>query len=865
MSPSVNNKGFNWKAAAVLYLGLLAVSHSWQAFTGNEIMVADPEKPSVRLQAVAGDTLVSGLRVRVPYRDLYTGVDPEPPVLLLLEGEEGALDSLLPYLDDSLRVVAPDLPGQGGAYQEAPDYSMSAWAVYAGQLLDSLEIDRAHVLGHELGGAAAIRFSRHDSSSTASLILLSSMGVQELEMLGSRPLNHAVHGIRLGTYWFLRNAVPHFGLLEKPLHAGPARTHFDSDQRPLRDYLRRYRGPMLIQHGEEDAVVPAVAAREHYRIVPQSRLEIYEGSDHKLVQNRGAEVARDILSFVRQVERDGGITASRADSTRLKESRRDFESVEFSRFTGFNLVLLMFFIAIATFISEDLTCIGAGLLAARGLIGFFPATAACFIGILVGDMGLYLVGRWLGRPAVKRAPLKWMVSESDLKRSAEWFSARGPAIIIASRFLPGSRLPTYFSAGVIGAGFWMFSFYFLIAAVIWTPLLVGLSMLVGQELIAYFSLYREYALWVVLGAVLLLLMIVKVVLPAFSYRGRRLLISRWKRLTNWEFWPPWVIYFPVFCYILWLSLRYRGLTVFTAANPGIPEGGFVGESKSGILDLFPDEEAVAPYRLISSDLERKERLETANRFMEKRELDFPVVVKPDRGERGSGVEIIRHRRELEDRITGSERDLMIQQYAGGDEFGVFYYRYPGMEQGNIFSITCKEMLLVEGDGVSTLEELILEDDRALCLAPRHLRVHRDRLYDIPEKGEQVPLVEIGTHAKGSVFSDGGELISENLRREMDRISRSADGFFFGRYDLRAPSREALKRGEGLRIIEVNGVTSESTNIYDASHSFLDAQRILMKQWRLAFKIGHIQAERGHKPAPTGRLLTLLFHHVLRRG
>lgn len=864
MSRSANNRGFNWKALALGYLCLLAVSHFWQAFSVNEITEAVPGHPSASLQAVAGDTLVPGRRVIIPYRDIYLGGDPDPPVLLMLEGKEGALESLLPYLADSLRVLAPDLPGQGAAYQEVPDYSMSAWAGYAGQLLDSLGVERAHVLGHELGGAAAIRLSRRDSSSTASLILLSSMGVQELEMLGSRPLNHAVHGIRLGTYWLLRNAIPHFGLLNRPLHAGPARTHYDSDQRPLRDHLLRYRGPMLIQHGGEDAVVPVAAAREHYRIVPQSRLEIYGGSDHKLAQKRSEEVARDILSFVRQVERDEGITASQADSTRLKESRRDFESVEFSRFTGSNLVLLMFFIAIATFISEDLTCIGAGLLAARGLIGFFPAAAACFIGIFVGDMGLYLVGRWLGRPAVKRAPLKWMVSESDLKRSAEWFSVRGPAIIIASRFLPGSRLPTYFSAGVIGAGFWMFSFYFLVAALIWTPLLVGLSMLVGQELIAYFSLYREYALWVVLGAVLLLLMIVKVVLPAFSYRGRRLLVSRWKRLTNWEFWPPWAIYFPVFFYLLWLSLRYRGLTVFTAANPGIPEGGFVGESKCGILDLFSGEEAIAPYRIIFSDLKRNERLDAANRFMEERELEFPVVVKPDRGERGSGVEIIRGRKELADKITGSDRDLMIQQYVGGVEFGVFYYRYPGREHGNIFSITRKEMLYVEGDGVSTLEELILEDERALSLAPRHIREHRDRLYDIPEKRERIPLVEIGTHAMGAVFSDGSELISEKLRREMDRISRSADGFFFGRYDLRAPSREALKKGEGLRIIEVNGVTSESTNIYDASHSYSDAQRILMRQWRLAFEIGRAQADRGHKPAPAGHLLTLLFHHFLRR-
>src|SRR5262245_57852219 len=65
-------------------------------------------------------------------------------------------------------------------------------------------------------------------------------------------------------------------------------------------------------------------------------------------------------------------------------------------------------------------------------------------------------------------------------------------------------------------------------------------------------------------------------------RGRRLLLSSWRRLTRWEFWPPWVFYPPLCLYVACLMIKYRSLTVFTAANPAIAAGGFVGESKFAI-------------------------------------------------------------------------------------------------------------------------------------------------------------------------------------------------------------------------------------------------------------------------------------------
>ncbi len=242
---------------------------------------------------------------------------------------------------------------------------------------------------------------------------------------------------------------------------------------------------------------------------------------------------------------------------------------------GWELIWTLLLIATATLIREDLACISAGLMVARGTIGLVPAVVASYAGILIGDILLYLAGRYIGQPALGRAPLKWLLREEEVARATHWFSAKGPGLIITSRFLPGSRLPTYFSAGMLGTGFWRFTLYFSVAAALWTPILVGVSALVGNRMFVYYDTFRGYGMMIVVATILLIWLMVKLVIPLFSFRGRRLLLSSFRRKTRWEFWPPYVFYIPVAAYVLFLGLKYRSLTLFTAANPGMPDGGFI--------------------------------------------------------------------------------------------------------------------------------------------------------------------------------------------------------------------------------------------------------------------------------------------------
>jgi hypothetical protein len=349
--------------------------------------------------------------------------------------------------------------------------------------------------------------------------------------------------------------------------------------------------------------------------------------------------------------------------------------------------------------------------------------------------------------------------------------------------------------------------------------------------------------------------------PLFSYRGRRLLLAAWRRRWRWEFWPTNLFYLPIVVYVLWLGLRFRSPTLFTAANPAMPAGGIKGESKSAILDSLSGSGAVPAYLVLDRALTIDEQAALAQTFMARNELGFPIVCKPDVGERGKGVQKVRSTDDLYAYLHASRSqpaDIIVQQYVEGLEFGIFYYRYPENAQGQIFSITDKRRLFITGDGEHTLEWLILRDERAVCMAPLHFQTHYRRLFDVPPPGQLIELVEVGTHARGALFLDGRSLITPDLTAAIDGISRHFEGFYFGRYDIRVPSLEALRQGQELSVLELNGVTSEATHIYDPRYRLLKAWRDLMRQWEIAFEIGRINAQRGVVPISPGAFLALVL-------
>jgi RimK-like ATP-grasp domain len=363
-------------------------------------------------------------------------------------------------------------------------------------------------------------------------------------------------------------------------------------------------------------------------------------------------------------------------------------------------------------------------------------------------------------------------------------------------------------------------------------------------------------------AATILVPILKIGAGTRTTKGRRLLLSSWRRLTRWEFWPPWVFYPPVLAYVVSLMLRHRSATLFTAANPAILAGGFVGESKFDILQgLARAGDYVARSVLVERRLSSSAKIHVATSFMAHHELTFPIVLKPNHGQRGSGVVVVRSPDMLADCLRQSTVDTIVQEYVAGAEFGVFYYRRPSEARGTIFSITEKQFPSVRGDGRCTVEQLILDDDRAVCAARLYCDRHAEQLDRIPAEGETFPLAELGTHCRGALFLDGRWALTSALAERIDIIARGFEGFYFGRFDVRVDRGiHVFRAGSGFKIIELNGVTSEATHIYQPGTPLSAAYQVLMMQWRLAFEIGAENRRNGVEPATVRRLIGLLAEY-----
>jgi membrane protein DedA with SNARE-associated domain len=501
-----------------------------------------------------------------------------------------------------------------------------------------------------------------------------------------------------------------------------------------------------------------------------------------------------------------------------------------------------------TFVLEDVAVLGAALLVVNSMVSLSWAAGSSFAGIWFGDIGLYLLALRLGRPVLDKPWFRRLMGKVELGRSESWFRHHGAAAILLSRAIPGTRLPTYLAAGLLKVPATRFLTFTAGACVVWVAALFWISYHVGMMAIAGFEMFRSEAAKVA-ACVVLAIMLMWPLRKLFRRIPVQRLVLRLARLRHWEFWPPAIFYIPVALKCLLLALRYRSFGLPTIANPGMTTGGLIGESKYQTLaeleranSSFVAETHLIPFRPMDDQWLRFDRL--------RREvnLEYPVVLKPDVGQRGLGFRIIHSDGEARSYLESFRQDTLLQRYAPGPhEAGILYYRFPGEGRGRIFAITDKFFPSIAGDGEHTIEELIRADGRAGAIAETYLTRFEDQRERVLAAGQSLKLVEAGNHCQGAIFLEGGRLWSQHLEDRIDTISQSIPGFFFGRYDVRYSSEDALRRGEDFLIIELNGVSSEATNIYDPSNSLTAAYRMLFRQWEIVFAIADANRKRGLRP------------------
>lgn len=153
---------------------------------------------------------------------------------------------------------------------------------------------------------------------------------------------------------------------------------------------------------------------------------------------------------------------------------------------GHSLLFQAFAIILGTFILEDAATVAAAMQVADGTVPAWLALSSLYAGIVLGDLGLYGLGRL-------SAHVPWIARQLPPHRQKvirAWIGGRIFKVVLISRFLPGMRLPTYTTCGFVGADLRSFTSAAVLATLCWTTLLFGASLKIGHFLMDHLGAWR---------------------------------------------------------------------------------------------------------------------------------------------------------------------------------------------------------------------------------------------------------------------------------------------------------------------------------------------------------------------------------------
>ncbi|GAB5496642.1 MAG: hypothetical protein Phyf2KO_17220 [Phycisphaerales bacterium] len=811
----------NWikshpKTTCALYVALLVLSlvlenDSWYfRYKALQQMEVDNGAATIeRIPAEKVRALTSDL-TDIPYLELNPDPTDNSPPVVLLHGTPGSsigFNDLAPELSSlGRRTIWFDMPGfaamGGPRSRQFENLSSETFAEYVFAVLDELKIERAHVVGWSNAGAVGLRMVEQSPERVSSLTLLAAVGSQRTEGSGSYFFEHSKYALGKVAFVWAPRVIPPFALIPLDERESFIRNFSDTDQRPLESFMRSVEQPVLILHGRNDFLTSDWAAEHHHELIPTSTL-IMTPWDHFMPFMKPAETAAHIEEFV-----------SRHDEPGVEPLR---ETIDFApRRTPFGAIgkRLLHWLHFGSWHWHVLAVCSVALVLRK--------LGIAWVAVLVGATELDIGVAWVGLSVAYAA----QTLLSKPRSIGAWFNAvAAPGVMLA--------------VGLI------------LTQLVFRP--IGLAL--GEV---------GWLLSTVLLAVLL-----HVRFRVFTSTGRRKLGVEWARLRHHEWWPTWALHAPAVPVMLRQSIRHGHPLVFTCCNPGItPGGGIGGESKIESLEglLAADTENVlfgcAAPNANSIDERTKLTLELIE--SEPRLGGLPVMLKPDRGEQARGVTRCKDASGVRRYFEKFDTDSLVQRYHPGPyELGVFWVRDPKPDsglQGRVFSCCRKVMPELECDGKRTIRELIRSHKRYRIQADQYEKQLADRLDEVPATGTRITLTNTANHKAGAIFRQAPELISPEFESAIDRIAAgfvasNGGGFDFGRFDVRYTDDESLKRGEGLAIVEVNGVTSEAIDIYDPDRSVWFAWGILREQWKLAYEIGAKRRAEGVKPMG---VLELLF-------
>ncbi len=291
---------------------------------------------------------------------------------------------------------------------------------------------------------------------------------------------------------------------------------------------------------------------------------------------------------------------------------------------------------------------------------------------------------------------------------------------------------------------------------------------------------------------------------------------------------------------LWFALRSRRLFFFTAVNPVIETGGAWGESKYHILQRIP-----AKHLPKTAFIPKGADFEEIKVKFQQADLSYPVIAKPNIGERGLLVKKIKDEHELAEYAAKNNMDFLIQEFVSLPlELAVMHHRFPGETKGKVTSICIKETLKITGDGRSTIRQLMEAKPRAKLQIQRFEVENTAILNEIPAPGKTLELEPIGNHCRGTMFLNGNPHIDEAIHRIFNEVAAQMENIHYGRFDMKCTSIEDLRNGKGFLVMEYNGIGAEPAHIYDPEYPLLKKYADVYRHWKIIYEIAKIQRKRS---------------------
>jgi pimeloyl-ACP methyl ester carboxylesterase len=247
--------------------------------------------------------------------------------LIMMQGYSGSSESwdiLIPRLGDLSKhhkTIVFDNRGTGRSSAPRGEYSVTTMADDAAGLLDALKIPRAHVLGESMGGMIAQELAINHPEKVKNLILVctfpggptmdSIVGMRQalgklswftntpLGMTPEAVMDHVNKMCYYPRFFEENRAKITSSTLRYPTPNSTLEKQYDAIMK-FNAYprLARISSKTLVIHGASDELIMPEGAKVLARMIPDSRLLMYEGASHCVLEEKWSEVKPVILDFL---------------------------------------------------------------------------------------------------------------------------------------------------------------------------------------------------------------------------------------------------------------------------------------------------------------------------------------------------------------------------------------------------------------------------------------------------------------------------------------------------------------------------------------------------------------------------------------